>query len=120
MKRIEALDQALNEQVRNLNDLGINPTLMKAYRTSLKVGNDHINFEEVIWDREIEPITSFLKANGISEITISSTFSSLISTLVLFEHNDFQLGGITEVTAGYNDFRTGTYAKVPALRLINI
>ena len=65
MKRIEALDQALNEQVRNLNDLEINPTLMKAYRTSLKVGNDHINFEEVIWDREIEPITSFLKANGI-------------------------------------------------------
>ena len=120
MKRIEILDQAMNEQVRDLIELGINPSLMKAYRTSLKVGNDHINFEEVIWDREIEPITTFLKANGVCEITISSTFSSLISTLVLFEKNGFQIAGITEVTAGYTDFRTGTYAKVPALRLINI
>ena len=60
MKRIEILDQAMNEQVRDLNELGINPSLMKAYRTSLKVDNDHINFEEVIWDREIEPITTFL------------------------------------------------------------
>ena len=120
MKRIEILDQAMNEQVRDLNELGIKPTLMKAYRTSLKVGNDHINFEEVIWDREIEPITTFLKANGVCEITISSTFSSLISTLVLFEKNGFQIAGITEVTAGYTDFRTGTFAKVPALRLINI
>ena len=119
MKRIEILDQAMNEQVRDLNELGINPSLMKAYRTSLKVDNDHINFEEVIWDREIEPITTFLKANGVCEITISSTFSSLISTLVLFEKNGFQIAGITEVTAGYTDFRTGTYAKVPALRLIN-
>ena len=120
MKRIEILDQAMNEQVRDLNELGINPSLMKAYRTSLKVGNDKINFEEVIWDREIEEITTFLKANGVYEFTISSTFSSLISTLVLFEQNGFQIAGITEVTAGYNDFRTGTYAKVPALRLINI
>ena len=120
MKRIEILDQAMNEQVRDLTELGINPSLMKAYRTSLKVGNDHINFDEVIWDREIEPITTFLKANGVCEITISSTFSSLISTLVLFEKNGFQIAGITEVTAGYTDFRTGTYAKVPALRLINI
>ena len=120
MKRIEILDQAMNEQVRDLNELGINPSLMKAYITSLKVDNDHINFEEVIWDREIEPITTFLKANGVCEITISSTFSSLISTLVLFEQNGFQIAGITEVTAGYTDFRTGTYAKVPALRLINI
>ena len=120
MKRIEILDQAMNEQVRDLTELGINPSLMKAYRTSLKVGNDHINFEEVIWDREIEPITTFLKANGVCEITISSTFSSLISTLMLFEKNGFQIAGITEVTAGYTDFRTGTYAKVPALRLINI
>ena len=120
MKRIEILDQAMNEQVRDLNELGINPSLMKAYRTSLKVDNDHINFEEVIWDREIEPITTFLKANGVCEITISSTFSSLISTLVLFEKNGFQIAGITEVTAGYTDFRTGTYAKVPALRLIYI
>ena len=120
MKRIEILDQAMNEQVRDLTELGINPSLMKAYRTSLKVGNDHINFEEVIWDREIEPITTFLKANGVCEITISSTFSSLISTLVLFEKNGFQIAGITEVTAGYTDFLTGTYAKVPALRFINI
>ena len=120
MKKIEILDQAMNEQVRDLTELGINPSLMKAYRTSLKVGNDHINFDEVIWDREIEPITTFLKANGVCEITISSTFSSLISTLVLFEKNGFQIAGITEVTAGYTDFRTGTYAKVPALRLINI
>jgi len=120
MKRIEVLDKALEQQIRDVRAEGINPTLLAAYRTSLKVGNDKINFDEVIWDTEIEEITKALKAYGVCEITISSHFSGLIPTLVKFEQNGFQMAGLTEVTAGYTDFLTNTYARIPAIRLINI
>lgn len=120
MKRIEALDKALEERVRDVRDLGINPTLLGAYRTSLKVGNDKINFQEVIWDDEIEEIATALKEYGVCEFTISSTYSSLIATLAAFQKYGFQMAGLTEVKAGYHDIITHDYAKLPAIRMMNI
>ena len=44
--------------------------------------------------------------NGITEFTISSTFSSLIPTLAEFAKHGFQMAGLTEVKANYTDFQT--------------
>ncbi len=64
--------------------MGINPTLFWAYRNSITAGNDRIDFGEAIWDNEVGEIAETLKENGITEFTISSTFSSLIPTLAEF------------------------------------
>ena len=84
MKRIEVFEKAMNEG-GSLKDYGINSTLFAAYRDCQETGNDNIDFNGVIWDYDIPEIVKALKENGISEFTISSTFSSLIETLAAFE-----------------------------------
>lgn len=117
MKKIELFEKAIAEQAGSLKDLGINHTLFWAYRNSIAAGNDEINFEDVIWDYDIEEITKTLKENGISEFTISSTFSSLIPTLAEFAKHGFQMAGLTEVKAKYTDWQTGKPAVIPAIRM---
>ena len=117
MKRIELFEKAIAEQAGGLKDRGINATLFVAYRNSKEAGNEEIDFSEVIWDYDIEEIVRTFKENGISEFTISSTFSSLIPTLAEFAKHGFQTDGLTEVNARYTDWRTGERAKVPAIRM---
>ena len=117
MKKIELFEKAIAEQAASLKDLGINPTLFWAYRNSITAGNDQIDFSETIWDTDIEEITKTLKENGISEFTISSTFSSLISTLAEFAKHGFQMAGLTEVRGNYTDWQTNERAVIPAIRM---
>lgn len=117
MKKIELFERAIAEQAGSLKEWGINPTLFWAYRNSIAAGNDRIDFSETIWDSEIEEITRTLKENGISEFTISSTFSSLIPTLAEFAKHGFQMAGLTEVKANYTDFQTQERAVIPAIRM---
>ena len=117
MKRIELFERAIAEKARNLKDYGINSTMFWAYRKSIEAGNDSIDFGEVIWDEDIEAITECMKENGITEFTISSTFSSLIPTLAAFEKHGFAMDGLTEVNATYTDWQTGQRARIPAIRI---
>lgn len=118
MKKIELFERAIAEQAGSLKDWNINGTLFWAYHKSQDAGNDHIDFSEVIWDNDIEAIATCLKENGISEFTISSTFSSLITTLAAFEKQGFQMAGLTEVNANYTDWQTNQKARIPAIRMV--
>ena len=118
MKRIERFEQAIENKVKDLRAEGINPTLFWAYRTLEETGNDKIDFNEIIWDYEIEEIANCLKENGIVEFTISSTFSSLIETLAEFQKYGFQMAGLTEVNARYTAIGSNEKAKLPAIRMI--
>ena len=117
MKKIAAFENAITNQVKDLRAEGINPTAFWAYRNSCRCGNDLIDFNEVIWDEDIESIAATLDANGITEVTISSTFSGLIKTLVGFEIAGFKIAGTTKVKANYTDWATGEYAVIDALRM---
>lgn len=117
MKKIEAFENAIATQCKDLNAAGINPTTFWAYRYTQRNGNELIDFADVIWDEDIAAITDTFAANGITEFTISSNFSGLIKTLVAFEKLGFKMVGTTEVNANYTDWQTGEYAKVPALRM---
>ena len=117
MKKIELFERAIAEQAGSLKEWGINPTLFWAYRNSITAGNDRIDFSETIWDTDIPEITKTLKENGITEFTISSTFSSLIPTLAEFAKHGFQMAGLTEVKANYTDFQTQERAVIPAIRM---
>jgi len=118
MKKIERFEQAIENKVKDLRAEGINPTLFWAYRTLEETGNDKIDFNEIIWDYEIEDIANCLKENGIVEFTISSTFSSLIETLAEFQKYGFQMAGLTEVNARYTAIGSDEKAKLPAIRMI--
>ena len=80
-------------------------------------GNQYLCFNRVIWDYDIPEIVKALKENGISEFTISSTFSSLIETLAAFEKEGIRMARLTEVNATYSDWKTGKKARIPAIRM---
>ena len=117
MKKIELFEKAIAERAASLKEWGINPTLFWAYRNSITAGNGRIDFGEAIWDNEVGEIAETLKENGITEFTISSTFSSLIPTLAEFAKHGFQMAGLAEVKANYTDFQTQERAVIPAIRM---
>lgn len=89
--------------------------MYRAYNNSIDDGNEEIDFNDVIWDRDIEPIINTCRENGIETFTISSTFSSLTETLWIMAQNGCTILGMKEVNASYKDWQTGERAKIPAL-----
>ena len=120
MKQIEPFERASAERAERLQNYGINSTAFWAYRKSIDAGNALIDFSEVIWDEDVEPIAETFRQSGITEFTISSTFSGLIPTLAAFDKLGFKVAGVTEVNANYTDWMTGERAKVPAIRMMSI
>ena len=120
MKKIELFERAIAEQAKNLAEYGINYTAFWAYRKSIDAENDFIDFSEVIWDEDIDPIAETFRENDITEFTISSTFSGLIPTLAAFQKHGFKMTGIVEVNATYTDWQTGKRVKVPAVRMMRV
>mgnify|MGYP001006219042 FL=1 len=115
MKEIKIFEQAMHEDNEFFRTHKLNLTLFTAYRQH--TGNELIDFSEVVWEDDIAAISEFLKAEGITEFTISSTFSSLIQTLAEFEKHGFCMNGLTTVNANYTDFSTGKLKVVPAIRM---
>ncbi len=116
MKKIEIFERAMNEG-GSLKDYGINATMFAAYRNLEYTGNEELDFVDAIWDHDIAEIAETLRENGITEFTISSTFSGLIEILAAFEKEGIKMAGLTEVNAGYTDFITGEKARIPAIRM---
>lgn len=117
MKKIAAFENAIANRVKDIRAEGINATAFWAYRRSMESGNDLIDFSEVIWDDDVEPIAETFKHEDIEEFTISSTFSGLIATLAAFDKSGYKMAGITEVNATYTDWQTNQRAKIPAIRM---
>lgn len=119
MKEIRTFEtlMAAKENI-SLKKAGVNSTLYWAYRTSKEEsGNDLIDFNEVIWDYDIKEIADTLRAEGIREFTISSTFSGLIETLAEFEKHGIFMNGLTTVNERYTDWKTGEHARIPAIKM---
>lgn len=117
MKEIKVFEEAITNKCPNLKEAGINPTMFWAYRASKEVGNEFIDFSEVIWDKDIEAIVKTCKENDIKEFTISSNMSGLIETLVEFEKYGFKMNGLTQVKARYLNWRTNEYDVIPAIKM---
>lgn len=119
MKEIRRFEELMNAKENiSLKDAEVNSTLYWAYRTSKEEsGNDLIDFNEVIWDYDIKEIADTLRAEGIREFTISSTFSGLIETLAEFEKHGIFMNGLTTVNARYTDWKTGGHARISAIKM---
>lgn len=118
MKEIKIFEQVIkSEKPVDLRKVSINSTMYWAYRSSREVGNDLIDFHDVIWDEDVAEIAAICEEEEIKEFTISSTFSGLIETLTMFEAHGFVVDGLTKVKAGYTDWRTNDHAVIPALKM---
>ena len=113
---IAAIDNAIENNSRaSWKELGFNSTFGAAYLYSFEAGNDLPNYGEVIWDTDIDEILADCRKTGITEFTISSTFSSLIETIAEFQKRGCMMQGLVEINSRYDrNWRTGEKKRIPA------
>ena len=117
MEKIKLFEDFKNKEVHDFFNDGINPTMYWAYRKSVSAGNDILDFNDVIWEHDIQPIVDTCNKVGITEFTISSNFTGLLRTLYELDKRGFKVVGITEVRANYMDFYKEDKAIVPAVHI---
>lgn len=105
MKQIKILEKDLAD---------VNGTFFVAYKNSMRRHKDLLDFDDVIWDKDVDPIITHCKEYGIEEITISSTFSGLLETLETFAENGCEIVGLTKVN--YIDW-DDQEKKIPAMKI---
>ena len=115
---IPAIEKAIAGEIITVEELGMNLTLFWAYKKSKLAGNDIINFYDVIWNKDIDEIAKNLRENGVTEFSISSNFSGLITTLAEFEKHGYTMAGIIDVTETYTDLTTNKPAVAKAVRMV--
>lgn len=114
--RLEFLEEARRNNEK-WTKIEINNLLGQAYFYSLDAGNELPNFAEVIWDDQIEEIIADCKRYGITEFTISSTFSSLITSIAKFEEMGAKLEGIVKIKSIFKSWDTEENEILPAFKM---
>lgn len=116
MKTINAFE-SIAAASKSIKDIDINYNLYCSYLNAKEAENDYIDFNDVIWDNEVEHIVSDCRTYGIDYITISSTSSELIETLAKFEELGCKMIGLVKIKSRYTDFMTGEKRIVPAVKM---
>lgn len=112
MRQIGTWEKELMADSKNRD---MNITLLQAYRAAQECDNERIDFFDVIWDYDVEPIVNACREVGVTEITISSTMSGLIETLDKFMGLGCAIGEIVKVRKHYKDWGFNDYKKIPAI-----
>ena len=98
--------------------IGLNRTFVNAYQDSIEnAGNDILDFNDVIWNDDIDEIVEICKKFEIKEFTISVPMGSLMGALENFETRGFKVVGLTKAKTRYKNWRTGQQEIVPAIKL---
>lgn len=116
MKKINKIEEVKNKDVR-LEDVEINRTFYWAYIRTQETTNENLDFEDVIWESDVEGIIKNCKEFGLKEITISSRFASLIDILAEFEKQGAKLIGLTKVTTRFYACGTNQPEIINALKI---
>lgn len=116
MKTIDKIEKVKNMNVL-LEDVGINRTFYWAYIRTQEMTNNILDFNDVIWDSDVEGIIKNCKEFGLKEITISSRFASLIDILAEFEKQGAKLAGLTQVTSRFYACGTNNYELINAAKI---
>ena len=116
MKTIDKIEKVKNMNVL-LEDVGINRTFYWAYIRTQETTNNILDFNDVIWESDVEGIIKNCKEFGLKEITISSRFSSLIDILAEFEKQGAKLAGLTQVTSRFYACGTNNYELINAVKI---
>lgn len=86
------------------------------YEKAKENENACINIDDIIWDREVEPIVRIMRENGIKEFTFSTTCTDAIETIWLFKEAGCEVGGMVEINARKSFWGEG-FEKAHAFKL---
>lgn len=117
MTKIKDFEEVMNGE-KTFEETGIKYTLYWAYVNSKASGNEIIDFDNIIWIREIPEIVKQCKKYNINYFTISSSFSSLIPVMAEFQNQGCKIDGLHQIRAKHVNFITGEPEYIPAIKFI--
>lgn len=90
--------------------------IWRAYEKSRDNENEILDFDDIIWDRDVEALTACMKENGIKAFTYSCRATDAVETLWLFKESGCTIGEMVEVNLRKDFFGKG-YEKGHAFRM---
>ncbi len=94
----ESLRTEYQEIMKEIKEQG--PTAMwvwREYEKALENGNDRLDLNDCIWERDVKDLIDNIRENGITEFTFSSTWSGALEVAWLFQQNGCTLAGLVEI-----------------------
>lgn len=116
MRRIDFLDQAAARGA-SYGELGVNLRFGTAYFAAIRNGNDRIDFSGAIHESDTDEILADCRRFGVTEFTVSSTWSGVVTRVAAFVEGGWRLDGMVKVKGDSVDYGTGERITVPALLL---
>ena len=104
----DAAREAGNEAEDRIHELGnIAWKIWRAYEKSRDNENEILDFDDIIWDKDVEALTACMKENGIKAFTYSCRATDAIETLWLFKEAGCTIGEMVEVNLRKDFFGKG-------------
>lgn len=113
----QKIESAVKNIKKELSDIGMVSTFWWAYKDSVKNKNNIFNFNDSIWDSDVENIVKNCKEYNVKEISISNESSGIVKTISKFIENGCELVGMIEVNGNY-DWIEEKHRRLPAFKLI--
>ena len=85
--------------------------IYRLYEEAHDCGNKYIDFNEVIWDKDVAGMVAAHRENGITHFTFSSGLSGAVDTAWLFTQNGCRLEGLVEINSPHKAFGSDEYEK---------
>lgn len=100
---------------KEMEEANVNHTAYMAYEYSKKIGQELIDFADIIWPEDVAAIVKTFRENGIKEFTISCRFCDLIDRVEEFEKLGCRMNGLTKIKSVRN--MNGNVMKITALKM---
>ena len=106
--------KAAEDRIIEMGDIACK--IWRAYEKSRDNENEILDFDDIIWDRDVEALTACMKENGIKGFTYSCRATDAVETLWLFKQAGCTIGEMVEVNLRKDFFGKG-YEKGHAFRM---
>ena len=106
--------KASEDRIIEMGDIACK--IWRAYEKSRDNENEILDFDDIIWDRDVEALIACMKENGIKAFTYSCRATDAIETLWLFKEAGCTIGEMVEVNLRKDFFGKG-YEKGHAFRM---
>ena len=97
--------KAAEDKIDEMGDIAWK--IWRAYEKSMDNENEILDFDDIIWDRDVEALTACMKENGIKAFTYSCRATDAIETLWLFKEAGCTIGEMVEVNLRKDFFGNG-------------
>ena len=103
----ESLRAEYHEVMKEIKEKGsITMRIWREYETALENGNNRLDLNDCIWDKDVKALIDCMRENGIAEFTFSSGWSGAVETAWLFQQNGCTLAGLVEINGAEKTFST--------------